>query len=267
MNKMKKLHSILSRCGSVLVAYSGGLDSAFLLKVAVDTLGKENVLAVTARSETYPFSEYKEAIQIARKIGARHMTIKTSELGIRNFKDNPVNRCYYCKKELFTKLVDIAKTRKLASVLDGTNYDDLKDIRYGRQAAEELGIESPLLIAGIGKKDIRRFSRKLGLPTWSKPPFACLASRIPFDSRITAEKLGKIERAEDYLRSLGFRQVRVRLHDNMARLEFYRSDFHRILKKNASERIVNKLRSLGFKYVSLDLEGYRTGSMHVLTNK
>jgi pyridinium-3,5-biscarboxylic acid mononucleotide sulfurtransferase len=265
--KFNKLRSDLKKYGSVLVAYSGGLDSAFLLKTAIDTIGKENVLAVTARSETYPYSEYREAIQVAQRIGARHITIKTSELGIKNFKENPVNRCYYCKKELFKILADIAKKRKFAAVLDGTNYDDLKDIRYGRKAAKELGIRSPLLEAKIGKAEIRKYSKKLGLPTWHKPSFACLASRIPFNDRITAEKLGRVEKAEDYLRSLGFKQVRVRLHDNMARLEFYRDDFRRILKTDTSDRLVKKLKSLGFKYVSLDLEGYRTGSMHAAIDK
>lgn len=211
---------------------------------------------------TDPLSEYREAVRVAKRIGARHMTIKTSELGIRHFRENPANRCYYCKKELFKKLVNIAKKHKLAVVLDGTNHDDLKDIRYGRKAAKELGIRSPLLAAGIGKADIRKHSRKLGLPTWRKPSFACLASRIPFNSRITPEKLDRVERAEDFLRGLGFRQVRVRLHDNIARLEFFPSDFPLLIRRGTSAKIVKKLKSLGFAYISLDLEGYRTGSMH-----
>jgi pyridinium-3,5-biscarboxylic acid mononucleotide sulfurtransferase len=267
MDKLRNLRLILRNYKRVLVAYSGGLDSAFLLKVAVDTLGKENVLAVTARSETYPYWEYKDAIGVAGKIGARHLAIKTSELRIRNFKSNPVDRCYYCKKELFKKLVSIAKRHKLDHVLDGTNFDDLKDIRHGRKAAKELGIKSPLLEAKIGKAYIRRFSKKMGLSTWNKPSFACLASRIPFNSLITAEKLNKVEKAEDCLRSLGFRQVRVRLHDNIARLELYPHDFERVLKAGMADRLVKRLKLLGFKYIALDLEGYRTGSMHAAIDK
>jgi uncharacterized protein len=266
-SKNLKLENILKKLGSVVVAYSGGLDSAYLLKVALDTLGKDNVLAVTARSETYPYSEYKEAVNIAKDIGARHLTIKTSELGIRNFKENPVNRCYYCKKELFKKLVVIAKERGLKHVVDGTNYDDLKDVRHGRKAAKELGIRSPLLEAEIGKEFTRDHSKVLGLKTWHKPSFACLASRIPFNSKITSEKLNRVEKAENYLRTLGFKQVRVRMHDDTARLEFYRDDFRRLLRVGVNNKVVRVLKRLGFKYVSLDLEGYRTGSMHAAIDK
>lgn len=261
-SKLKKLHDILKNMGSVLVAYSGGLDSAFLLKACVDALGRENVLAVTARSETYPLSEYKEAIEVARKIGARHLTINTSELGIKNFKENPEDRCYYCKKELFSKLADIAKESRMSSVLDGTNYDDLKDVRHGRRAAKEIGIKSPLLDAGIGKDDIRKFSKSLKLPTWHKPSYACLASRIPFNTPITAEKLGDVERAEEFLKKFGFWQVRVRHHGNIARIELDVNDLPKALKPRIRDEIVAGMKTIGFKYVTLDLQGYRTGSMH-----
>ena len=248
--------------GSVVVAYSGGVDSTFLLKVAIDTLGKQNVLAVTARSETYPLSEYKDAKAFAKKMGARHITISTEELKIKNFKSNPVDRCYYCKDELFRKLKNIAKELRFNFVADGANADDLKDVRYGMKAARELGVRSPLLEAGIGKELIRKLSKEMGLPTWDKPSFACLASRFPFHSKITKSALGKIDEAESFLRKLGFKQVRVRLHKDIARLEFYTDDFKKILDDKIRQKIVCKLKSSGFKYITLDLEGYRTGSMH-----
>ncbi|MDD5423120.1 MAG: ATP-dependent sacrificial sulfur transferase LarE [Candidatus Omnitrophica bacterium] len=260
MNKLARLHKMLRQLRRVVIAYSGGLDSTFLLKAAVDTLGLDNVLAVTAKSETYPDTEYKEAKRIAKSIGARHLTIHTDELGIANFKRNPVNRCYYCKKELFKRLDAIRKKYGMKYVLDGTNYDDLKDIRYGRKAAKELGVRSPLLESGMTKSDIRKFSRRLKLPTWDKPSFACLASRFPFHSDITRKDLVRLDRAEEYLRRLGIKQIRVRMHGDMARLEVCVGDLTRAVKMRKT--IVRKLKDLGFKYVSLDLQGYRTGSMH-----
>ncbi|MDD3905227.1 MAG: ATP-dependent sacrificial sulfur transferase LarE [Candidatus Omnitrophica bacterium] len=257
---LKRLESILQKLRRVVVAYSGGLDSAFLLKTAVDTLGHDNVLAVTARSETYPVSEYREALRIAKAMGAWHLTMDTGELAIKNFKSNPVNRCYYCKKELFKKLDGIRKKYGMDYLLDGTNYDDLKDIRHGRKAAVEFGVRSPLLEAKMTKSDIRRYSKRLGLSTWDKPSFACLASRFPFGSEIKREWLSRVDEAEEYLRGLGFRQIRVRVHGKTARLEITRNDFARVVR--LSETIVARLRKLGFVYVSLDLAGYRTGSMH-----
>ena len=260
MNKMEKLNRVLKSLKSIVVAYSGGLDSTFLLKAAIDALGKANVLAVTARSETYPVSEYKEAVKIARNIGARQMTIHTEELKIKNFKANPVNRCYYCKKELFKTLDDIRSSRGMRYVVDGTNYDDLKDVRYGRIAAKELDVRSPLLDAGITKSDIRKYSKRLGLSTWDKPSFACLASRFPFHSDITVKDLKRIDEAESYLRKLGFKQVRVRLHKDIARLELLPKDQSNAIR--LKDKITSKLKKLGFVYVALDLAGYRTGSMH-----
>ncbi len=257
---MKKLENILKELKSVVVAYSGGLDSTFLLKVAIDTLGKQNVLAVTARSETYPNSEYKEAVCIAKRMGAPHQALKTSELNIKNFRDNPVNRCYYCKKELFKKLDAIRRKRGLRYVIDGTNFDDLKDIRHGRKAAKEFGVRSPLLEAGIGKTDIRKYSKKLKLPTWDKPSFACLASRIPFDTPITLEALDRVAKAEDAIRRLGFRQIRVRIHGKIARIEIANKDLAKAVR--LGDLIVKILRGLKFTYVTLDLAGYRTGSLH-----
>ena len=261
--KVIKLKNILKNMKRVLIAYSGGLDSTFLLKRAVDTLGKENVLAVTARSETYPASEYREAVNIAKTVGARHVTIHTQELKIKNFKSNPVNRCYFCKKELFEKLDEIKDKYKMAYVLDGTNYDDLKDVRHGRKAARELGVRSPLLEAKLAKADIRKFSKKLRLPTWDKPSMACLASRFPFNNKITNKDLERVDRAEVCMRELGFKQVRVRIHGSIARLELSKKDFGEAIKLR--DAISAKLRKLGFVYVTLDLCGYRTGSMHEAT--
>lgn len=260
MQKSEKLAKALRELKSVVVAYSGGLDSTFLLKAAIDALGRENVLAVTARSETYPLSEYQEAKKLAKNMGARHLTIDTQELAIKNFKDNPVNRCYYCKKELFKKLDNIRKQHGMSAVLDGTNFDDLKDVRYGRLAARELRVKSPLLDARITKDDIRRFSKRLNLSTWDKPSFACLASRFPFHSAITARDLRRIDEAESYLRKLGFKQVRVRLHKDIARLELLSDDQSKAIKFKTL--ITDKLKKLGFVYIALDLDGYRTGSMH-----
>jgi len=268
VKKIDKLKNILKDLKRVVVAYSGGLDSTFLLKAAIDALGVDNVLAVTARSETYPLSEYKEAKALAKKFGVRHLTINTRELDIKNFRSNPVNRCYYCKKELFKKLNIIKDKYGMEHVVDGTNLDDLKDIRHGSLAALEEGVKRPLLKAGITKDDIRKFSESLRLPTWNKPSFACLASRFPFNDRITISGLKKIEEAERCLHEMGFAQVRVRLHGDMARIEVPRRSLSLGLK--LKDKITKRLKQLGFIYVTLDLEGYRTGSMHeaaVLTKR
>lgn len=257
MNELKEILRSLKR---VVIAYSGGLDSTFLLKAAVDTLGRDNVLAVTARSETYPLSEYEEARSIAKRFGAKHLTINTRELNIKNFRSNPVNRCYYCKKELFKRLNAIKERYGMRHVIDGTNLDDLKDIRYGSLAAAEKGIRRPLLEAKITKDDIRKFSKKLRLPTWDKPSFACLASRFPFNERITAAGLKKVEDAESRMHRMGFRQVRIRSHGKTARIEVPEKYLGLGLK--LKDKIIKDLKDLGFVYVTLDLEGYRTGSMH-----
>jgi uncharacterized protein len=260
MSKIIKLKKILKGLGRVVVAYSGGRDSVFLLKIAVDTLGRANVIAVTARSETYPYSEYKEAIRLAKSIGARHITIRTNELDLKKFKSNPVNRCYYCKKELFGKLKKISEKYETRHILDGTNMDDLKDIRHGSKAAKELGVIRPLLEAGITKSDISGFSKRLKLPTWDKPSGACLASRFPFNDPITKDGLVRIGKAENFLHKLGFTQIRVRIHDSIARIEIQEQELGLGLKFKSL--IIKKLKKLGFIYVTLDLEGYRTGSMH-----
>jgi len=257
--KLDSLKEILRSLESVAIAYSGGVDSTFLSKVAFDILG-DNAIAVTARSETYPRSEFEEAIEFAGKIGIKHETIVSEELDIPEFSDNPVNRCYYCKKELFARLKDMAKELGFRHVVDGSNYDDLDDYRPGMQALEELDVRSPLQEAKLTKADIRELSKKLVLPTWDKPSFACLSSRFPYGNKITREKLSAVGEAEIFLRSLGIRQLRVRHHDQIARIEVTEEDME-VLFQNR-EQIVKKLRELGYTYVTMDLQGYRTGSMN-----
>ena len=262
MNKFAKLQQILQDMRRVVVAYSGGVDSTFLLKVAVDTLGRDNVLAVTATSPTYPVSELKDAKANAKKIGVRHIIIATKELGDPRFAANPVNRCYYCKKELFKRLKAMAKKEDIAFVIDASNIDDLKDYRPGAKAKKELGVRSPLQEACFSKEDIRRYSRKLGLLTWDKPAMACLASRLPYGEKIKTAKLRRIEAAEEFLQRLGFKQVRVRCHGDIARIEVESCKIKLLDKDKIRDRITHKLKKLGFTYVTLDLKGYRTGSLN-----
>lgn len=262
--KLKKLERILKDLESVVIAYSGGVDSTFLLKTAVSVLGKDKVLAVTAVSETYPSTERDAAKALVKKIDAYHRIISTRELDIKNFKDNPINRCYFCKKELFGKLKRIADKKKLKNVIDGSNVDDKNDWRAGSIAAKELGIRSPLAESGFTKNNIRNLSRKLGLITWNKPSFACLASRFPYGQKITKEKLSLVEEAENYLRKLGFRQVRVRCYDRLARIEVEPRQLKRLT--DFKEKIIKRLKELGFIYITLDLSGYRTGSMNEAIN-
>ncbi|MFH1612127.1 MAG: ATP-dependent sacrificial sulfur transferase LarE [bacterium] len=266
MNKINKLQEILKNMKSVLIAYSGGVDSTFLLKIAKDVL-KENVFAVIAKSETYPEREYKEAIKLVKNLKVEYLTITTKELLNQNFFTNSQERCYYCKKELFTKLKQIAFEKNINYVIDGTNYDDTKDFRPGVKAICELGIQSPLKETGFTKKEIRLLSQKMNLSTWNKPSFACLASRIPYGEKITEEKLAMIEKAESYLCKLGFKQVRIRHHNNIARIEVFPEEIPNFIISSVYEKIVQKLKKIGYKYITLDLEGYRTGSMNeVLKN-
>ena len=257
--KMESLKAILRSLESVVIAYSGGVDSTFLSKVAFDVLGN-NTLAVTARSETYPGSEFKKALEIASEIGIKHETIVSEELDIPEFSDNPVNRCYYCKKELFGKLKEIARERGFRYVADGSNFDDLDDHRPGMQAAAELDVRSPLKGAKLTKNDIRLLSKKLGLPTWDKPSTACLSSRFPYGTKITRKKLASVDEAEVFLRTFGIYQLRVRHHDDIARIEIALQDMEVVLRNR--KQIVKKLKELGYTYVTMDLQGYRTGSMN-----
>lgn len=264
--KFGRLKKNIENMGPFVLAYSGGVDSAFLLKVAYDILGKK-VLAVTAKSETYPEAELREAKAVVKTIGARHKVIKTEELNNQDFMSNPPDRCYYCKKELFAKLARIAKAENIKWICDGTNKDDLKDIRPGRLAAKEFGVQSPLLDAKLTKEDIRALSRKLKLSTWDKSSMACLSSRIPFGEKITKENLVKIEEAEKFISILGFRSFRVRAHGNLARIEVETPDIPGFAEKKVRVKIIGKLKSLGFIYVTMDLQGYRPGSMNEAVTK
>jgi len=260
-SKYESLKRILAKTGGVVVAYSGGVDSTLLLKAAVETLA-DRALAVTAVSETYPAEEVEEAVCLASELGARLRRLHTDELDMEEFASNPPERCYYCKGELFGKLLEIAREEGLPVVVDGSNVDDIGDFRPGMRAAAQLGVRSPLLEAGLTKADIRELSRALGLPTWDKPSFACLASRFPYGHRITRAELAQVAAAEQALRGLGLKQVRVRHYGQTARIEVPQDSIELVAAAENRTRIVSELRRLGYLYVTLDLEGYRTGSMN-----
>jgi len=262
--KFDSLKHIISGYKSCLVAFSGGQDSAFLLKACSMALPNDKILAVTAVSATYPEVELAKAKVLAKEIGVRLKVIRTAELHNKKFAANPVKRCYYCKKELFTKLLIIARQNKLKFVLEASNLSDTLDYRPGNIAKKELKIKSPLLKAGIDKDDIRRLSKKLSLSSWNKPSLACLASRIPYGTKITADLLKRIDQAEAYLVNMGFKQVRLRHYNGLCRIEVDKNNLGRLLNKR--QAIVDKLKSLGYNYITLDLEGYRTGSLNEVIN-
>lgn len=260
-DKLALLKQDLVRMGKVLIAFSGGVDSTFLLKISKDVLG-ENAIALTAQSTTFPERELNEAISFCKSQGIKHLVFESEELDDPEFGKNPVNRCYLCKKQLFGKILEIAAELGVDHVIEGSNVDDLGDYRPGRQALNEFGIGSPLLKAGLTKEEIRSLSKEYGLPTWDKPSFACLSSRFPYGEEITKEKLKMVDLAEQYLLDLGFRQVRVRHHGDVARIEVSPKELSKILEPQMAEDIYAVFSKIGFVYTALDLKGYRTGSMN-----
>jgi len=261
------LNRRLQELDRVAVAFSGGVDSTFLLRAARDVLGRDRVLAVTAVSDIHPESEIGDAERLARSIGVRHVLVRSGDMEDESFRANPPERCYLCKKRVFESLKALAEERGFGSVVDGTNADDAGDFRPGRKALRELGIVSPLQEAGLTKKEIRALSRKWGLPTWNRPALACLATRIPYGTRITPEILKRVDAGEAWLRRRGFAQVRVRDHGGLARIEIAPAEMPKTRRPGLAAKIVKEFKSIGYQYVTLDLEGYRTGSLNEALGK
>jgi len=260
-NKLDRLKKYLKELESVAVAYSGGVDSTFLLSVAREVLG-DNVIAVTAQSSVYPERERRDAAVFTGDLNVRYVIIEFDPLGIKGFSDNPPDRCYYCKRELLSKVSAVARSNNIRHVVEGSNIDDLGDYRPGAQAVAESEVRSPLQEAGLTKEDIRILSRKMNLPTWDKPAAACLASRFPYGQKITGDKLKIVDQAEQFLIDLGFRQVRVRHHGNIARIEVPAAERSKFFDADLMDKIHDKFQRLGFAYTVLDLKGYRTGSLN-----
>lgn len=260
-DKQEELEKLLESYKRVAVAFSSGVDSTYLLKMAQKVLG-ENVIAVTASSCSFPKRELEEAKTFCRENGIRHIVVESEELDIDGFRQNPKNRCYLCKHELFEKILSIAKENGIETVVEASNTDDDGDYRPGLVAVKELGIESPLRNVGLSKKEIREYSKELGLPTWNKQSFACLSSRFVYGETISEEKLAMVDQAEQLLLDMGFHQLRVRIHDKLARIEVHPSEFEKIMQEENRTKIFHALKQYGFTYVTLDLQGYRTGSMN-----
>lgn len=262
--KLRKLEDLIRPMQNVLVGFSGGVDSTFLLKVCVDVLGPDQVVAVTTHSEVNTEKETGEAVKLARIIQAQHLVLPMSDLDNEIFASNPPDRCYYCKKHRYTALLRLAREKGINHVLDGSNHSDLADYRPGTRALKELGIRTPLQEAMLTKEEIRELSRQLQLPTWNQPARACLASRVPYGTRITSSALCQIARAEEVLRNQGFLQCRVRHHGPVARIEVPRAEFAHLMEDNSLATVVTGIKAAGYHYVTLDLEGYRTGSLNEL---
>lgn len=259
--KYDRLRALLHALGSVVVAYSGGVDSAVLLKVAHDVLG-DRAVGVIAASDAYAEEEIAEAVHNAERMGTKVLRITTHELEDERYRVNNLNRCYFCKTELFSQLTPIAERLGIRNIAYGINRDDLGDWRPGQRAAREFGVHGPLKEVGMGKQEIRALARYLHVPVWDKPASACFSSRIPYGTPVTVDALQKIARAERLLHQLGFRQIRVRHHETIARIEVERADFARITDEETSRQIVQGLKAIGYSYVTLDLQGYRTGSLN-----
>jgi uncharacterized protein len=262
VEKEERLRAIIRAMESVAIGYSGGVDSTLLLRVAVDELG-DRAVAMIGRSATYPTREFEEALALAHGMGARTVVVQTEETDEKKFRDNPPDRCYFCKSELFGKLTEVAAREGAAWIADGTIVDDVGDFRPGMRAKSEKNVRSPLLEAGLTKVDVREISKRLGLSTWDKPAFACLSSRFPYGTSISVRDLERVDRAETFLRDEGFRAFRVRFHDERtARVEVGAAEIPRLLDGTLRERFVAHMKALEFTYVTLDLQGYRTGSMN-----
>jgi uncharacterized protein len=258
--RLGELEAVVTPCGSALVAFSGGVDSSLALAIAVRALPKGKVLAVTSNNETYLPSELEGAKALTEYLGVEHLVVNTRELDDPNYSKNPTNRCYFCKSTLYSDLAKIAEEKDYACVVDGANKDDEGDYRPGRKAAKELGVVSPLSIAGMGKAEVRNIAKHLGLPTWDKPALACLSSRFPYGQQITTKKLAQVARAEEFMRRQGYSQVRVRHHGEIARLEVGPDELERAFTER--KEISAELRAAGFLYVTLDLDGYKPGSLN-----
>jgi uncharacterized protein len=259
--KVEQLKSNLAQSDGLLVAFSAGVDSTFLLKIAHMVLG-DQATALTATSPTVPPGELDAAKAFTAVLGCRHVIIDSHEMENPSFAQNPANRCFFCKDELYRICQDQARRLGIKTIVDGTNLDDLKDHRPGLQAADALGIRHPLVEAEMTKDDIRRFSRELGLPTWDKPSSPCLSSRFPYGTEITLKKLKKVGACELYLKELGFREFRVRYHDDLARIEVAPGELHRLVEEDTREAVVRRFKQVGFNYISLDLQGFRSGSLN-----
>jgi uncharacterized protein len=261
--KLDELRGLLRQTSSALVAFSGGADSTFLITIAQEILA-EKVVAATAISPIHPPWETEEARRIASELKVNHVVVQTEELEDEQFSSNPPQRCYFCKRTLFSKLGGIAEQYGLGDIMDGSTSDDVCDFRPGTKAAEEFGVRSPLQDVGFSKAEIRQALRDLGVPSWNKPSSSCLATRIPYGSAITLDRLHRIEQGERFLRELGVRQIRLRDHGHIARIEVQREDMALFLDEELPAKLTERIKELGYRYVTLDLEGYRTGSMNIL---